>query len=141
MKINLSNTKLTTFKWNWFNEINKIIAIDISHNEIDLDILHDDIKHLNKLQTINFGYNVISSIEENSFTNFIHLQKIYLNNNRLDGIVHLGNLTKLKLLDYSGNSISEVSIHTFFICYLFIFFNYLFINNGTAVRLVEYCVL
>lgn len=108
LRLNLSDASLRTVDHRWFDDINSITQIDLSHNEIS-QIQRMNMQTLKKLVEINLSDNNIEAIEANAFDAASSLVKLDLHFNRIRAIPNMGELFYLKDLNLSENSITEVS--------------------------------
>lgn len=107
-RLNMSNTKLESLKYNWFDHANRIESLDISHNKLSM-LNRENLRTLTKLLVANFSYNDIEEVQAYAFDDVSKLQELRLNYNQLARIVSFGQLDALQLLDLSDNSIDIVS--------------------------------
>lgn len=68
-----------------------------------------DLRSLRKLNELNLAHNLIEEVETRAFSDVTHLRKLELRDNRLRTIEDMGELSDLKTLDLSENSITEVN--------------------------------
>lgn len=104
--LNISNTKLSSFKQSWFSRTNFLEYIDASRNQFHT-LQRDNLRLLTKLKFANFSYNELNQIERKTFVDLKRLDTLHLNNNDLQTI-NLGEIVNLKTLNLHDNSISEV---------------------------------
>lgn len=108
LRLNLTGASLKSLKSDWFDENSSITHLDLSHNELTV-IRRRDLRSLRKLNELNLAHNLIEEVETKAFIDVTHLRKLDLRDNRLRTIEYLGELSDLRTLDLSENSITEVS--------------------------------
>ena len=108
--LNLSHNKLTSISEMLFEELSLLRVLDISHNRLTY-IDDTPFQTLFDLQSLLVGYNDLTDLEIT--TGFENLETLAIQSNRLQSMVTVGMLMKLKNLDVSDNEIAFVGPNTF----------------------------
>ena len=112
--LELRDNYITSFQYVQLNEkFPNILYIYLPGNQINS--LDEAGNLTTKVQTLDLGWNIIDKIHPNALENFKHLQKLYLNDNR---IKHLSvgvfkSLSKLKVLYLSNNKLLTLDYYLF----------------------------
>ena len=112
--LELRDNYITSFQYVQLNEkFPNILYIYLPGNQINS--LDEAGNLTTKVQILDLGWNIIDKIHPNAFESFKHLQKLYLNDNR---IKHLSvdvfkSLSKLKVLYLSNNKLLTLDYNLF----------------------------
>lgn len=106
----VTHNSIASLRDNWFSNDNNIEIIDLSHNNLQ-GLRQEDLRKFRKIRVLNVTNNDIVAIEANAFAAAARLEVLVLSHNRISTLVDIGSLRNLKELDYSENSIVEVSSH------------------------------
>ena len=108
--LNLSHNQLRSISEMLFEELSLLRVLDISHNRL-AHIDNTPFQTLFDLQSLFVGYNELTALTIT--TGFENLETLSVQSNKLQSMVSVGMLMKLKNLDMSDNEIAFVGPNTF----------------------------
>lgn len=117
-RLNLANASIQSIDEHWFNTENKLLDLDLSHNELT-GLQRAQFRNLKQLRLLNLMDNNIETIEANTFQDLTQLTHLNLRFNRIQMLAALGHLNRLQQLDMGENSITEVSRIDFLANFMF----------------------
>ncbi|XP_072986313.1 uncharacterized protein [Typha latifolia] len=106
-ELNLSANSLSGDIPDWIGGLKSLKILDLSRNSLSGSVL-DSLGRLSSLQHLDISYNCLNGTVSESLGQLNELVSLTLNNNFLVGVLtehHFANLTRLKSVDLSGNSL------------------------------------
>ncbi|XP_045772075.1 phospholipase A2 inhibitor beta-like [Maniola jurtina] len=125
--ISFKSNKINEINDDAFNNIHRLVYLDVSNNRLSGDVLRSEIfqgpykdgvyKSI-ALETLNLGNNQIHSLDRYLFQYTPNLTRLYLNNNPIEILDHvtvlaLSSATKLEVLDLAKTDIDSIPLDAF----------------------------
>lgn len=109
----ITKNSIASIRDNWFSADNNIEFLDLSYNNLQ-GLRRENMRNFRKVRVLNVTGNDIVATEANAFADMSQLEVLVLAHNRIATLIDLGSVPLLKELDYSENSITEVSFYQYF---------------------------
>lgn len=102
-----TNASLNRIDERWFSGTSNLDYLDFSHNDVE-SLRRDNFRNIRKLIQLYLVDNAIGTMERNVFVDLQRLEVLSICNNRLTTLTEIGSLPRLRIINYSENSIGEV---------------------------------